>query len=353
MTTSGPFEADTASAAGVAAGIRGIATHLPARLLTNAELSQLFPEWPPEKILAKLGISERHIAAPDETAADLAYHAACNLLASGCCGADEIDFLILCTQSPDYILPTSACILQSRLGLRQDIGALDINLGCSGFVYGVSLAAGLIASGAATNVLLLTADTYSKFMNDGDRSVRTLFGDGAAATLISASPRETSRIGPFVFGTDGRGASSLIVETGGARVARCADSAIEATDGAGNVRSRDNLKMSGAAVLSFTLREVPKTFEKLLKLSNLQKSDYDYFVVHQGNKFLLDALQNKLAVPDAQFPRFYEAIGNTVSSTIPFVLAELMKARKLEPSDKVMLLGFGVGLSWAGANIVW
>lgn len=337
----------------MAAGIRGIATYLPTRVLTNYELSQTFPEWPPEKILAKLGISERHIAGEDETAADLAYQAACKLFASGTCDADEIDFLILCTQSPDFFLPTTACVLQSRLGLRQDIGALDINLGCSGFVYGVSLAASLIASSAARNVLLLTADTYSKFMNERDRSVRTLFGDGAAATLISASARETSRIGPFVFGTDGRGANSLIVETGGARVARCVDSAIETTDGAGNVRSRDNLKMNGAAVLSFTLREVPETCDKLLQLTNMQKNDYDYFIVHQGNKFLLDALQKKLGVPDGKFPRFYESTGNTVSSTIPFVLDELMKDGKILPSNNLMLLGFGVGLSWAGANIVW
>ncbi|HET7714752.1 MAG TPA: ketoacyl-ACP synthase III, partial [Bauldia sp.] len=264
-----------------------------------------------------------------------------------------IDFLIFCTQGPDYFLPTSACLLQTRLGLRRDIGAVDINLGCSGFVYGLSFASGLIASGVARRVLLITADTYSKFINERDRSVRTLFGDGAAATLVTAAPRPTSRIGPFVFGTDGSGATTLIVETGGARTPRCAQSAIETRDAAGNVRSRDNLYMNGAAVMSFTLREVPKTVNDLYRRVGTSAQDYDYFVAHQANKFVLDALERKLAIPSEKFPRHYELIGNTVSSTIPFVLESLLASGRLSGGKRVMLIGFGVGLSWAGADMIW
>jgi 3-oxoacyl-[acyl-carrier-protein] synthase-3 len=170
----------------VAASIRAIATHVPDRVLTNEELAALFPSWPAEKIYDKTGILERRIAAEDETASDLAYRAARNLFASGAAAPEEIDFLIFCTQAPDYILPTTACLLQTRLALPRHVGAIDVNLGCSGFVYCLSLAAGLIAAGAASRILILTADTYSKYINERDKSVRTLFGDGAAATLYAA-----------------------------------------------------------------------------------------------------------------------------------------------------------------------
>lgn len=334
------------------AQIRAVATHLPERVLGNDELATLFPDWPAEKVLAKTGIHTRHVVGPDETAADLALEAGRKLIVSGAIAAEEIDFLLLCTQAPDYVLPTTACVLQDRLGLRRDIGALDFNLGCSGFVYGLSIAGGLITSGAARNVLLLTADTYSKYINARDKSVRTLFGDGAAATLISASDSGSS-IGPFVFGTDGSGANDLIVETGGFRRPRCAETAIENPDGMGNIRARDNLYMNGANVMNFTLREVPRTYRRLLDLTGLDTSDVDHVVLHQANKFMLDALQKKLGVPDERLPRYYETVGNTVSSTIPFVLNDLQANGRLERGMKVMMIGFGVGLSWAGTVVSW
>jgi 3-oxoacyl-[acyl-carrier-protein] synthase-3 len=329
-----------------------VATHLPETILGNEELAGLFPGWSEAKILEKTGIEARRVAGPDETAADLALEAARRLLSTGACAADEIDFLIFCSQAPDYILPTTACVLQERLGLRRDIGALDFNLGCSGFVYGLSIAAGLIAAGAARNILLLTADTYSKYINPRDKSVRTLFGDGAAATLIGASDNGSS-VGPFVFGTDGRGAKDLIVEAGGFRTPRCAETAVENDDGMGNVRSRDDLYMNGANVMNFTLREVPRTYRRLLDLAGLDACDVDHVVLHQANKFMLDALQKKLGVPDEKLPRFYDTVGNTVSSTIPFVLEDLLASGRLERGMKVMLIGFGVGLSWAGALATW
>lgn len=337
-------------AQGTSAAIAAIATHLPEQVLSNDELALCF-DWSAKKIYSKLGIRERRIAAAEETATDLACAAGQKLFERHGCDAEEIDFLIFCTQAPDYILPTSACILQDRLGLSRHVGAVDINLGCSGFVYGLSLAAGLIGSGAARNVLLLTADTYSKFIHPGDRSVRTLFGDGAAATLIR--PSLESRIGPFVFGSDGSGARNLMVETGGARMQRSAATALEVRDGAGNVRAGDSLYMNGAAVMSFTLREVPEACRRLFELTNTSWNDYRYFVAHQANKFLLDALQKRLDLPSEQMPRHFEFIGNTVSSTIPFVLEELLAKGQLAAGDRLMLLGFGVGLSWANASIIW
>ena len=336
----------------VAARIGAIATHVPDVVLSNDELAAHFPEWPASKILDKTGIAERRIAAPDETAADLAYQAARKLFAAGTCAPADVDFLILCTQAPDYVLPTTACLLQDRLGLSTDAGALDVNLGCSGFVYCLSLAAGLIASGAATNVLLLTADTYSKYIHPDDKSVRTLFGDAACATLVSAveegaDEAPTSRIGPFVFGTDGRGAKDLIVEAGAFRMPRAPDASRESGE-----RGPENLYMNGANVMSFTLREVPRTFARMLAASGLAAADYDHVVLHQANRFMLNALQKKLGLPDAQVPRAFADVGNTVSSTIPYVLADLQKTGQMAPGNRIMLIGFGVGLSWAAATLV-
>jgi 3-oxoacyl-[acyl-carrier-protein] synthase-3 len=335
----------------VGARIRSIATHLPDRILDNDELAGIYSTWPAQKILEKTGIRERRVAAENETAGDLAYHAAEKLFESSGCSPDSVDFVILCTQAPDYVLPTTACLLQDRLKLRRDIGAFDINLGCSGFVYGLSVAAGLIAAQAARSVLLLTADTYSKYIHEQDRSVRTLFGDGAAATLIESS--DDAAVGPFVFGTDGGGGTDLIVHAGGFRTPRCAETATALEDGAGNVRAPENLFMHGPNVMSFSLREVPRTYRALLERSGLSPDQVKFVVLHQANKFMLDALQRKLAVAPEQLPRRYEDIGNTVSSTIPFVLQELMTRGSLGPGTQTLLIGFGVGLSWAGAAVRW
>ena len=201
------------------AALRAIEYHLPEKTLSTAELSRQFPDWGVEKIDAKTGIACRHIAASEESASDLAVAAAQKLFSSGACGPQDIDFVLLCTQSPDYFLPTTACLVQDRLGIPTTAGALDFNLGCSGYIYGLGLSEGLIHSGQASSVLLLTAETYSKFIHPRDRSVRTIFGDGAAATLLSAVEVREALLGPFVYGSDGSGGPNLIVPAGGSR--RC------------------------------------------------------------------------------------------------------------------------------------
>jgi 3-oxoacyl-[acyl-carrier-protein] synthase-3 len=329
------------------ARILDLASYLPARVLANEELAALYPDWSADKILAKTGIRERHIADAGETAADMACAAAENLFAQGRVAREEIDFILLCTQAPDYLLPTSACLLQERLGIARSAGALDFNLGCSGFVYGLSLARGLVESGAARRVLLLTADTYSKYIHPQDRSVRTLFGDAAAATVVGAAPGPEQAIGPFVFGTDGRGAHDLIVEAGGARRPCDAASAVERLDANGNVHSADKLFMDGAEVLSFTLREVPAAIGALLHKAGLVQDDIDYFVLHQANRFMLDTLRKKIGVAPERMPLHLEHVGNTVSSTIPLALIGMREAGQLVAGKRLMLVGFGVGYSWA------
>jgi 3-oxoacyl-[acyl-carrier-protein] synthase III len=330
------------------ARIEAIASHIPDAVLDNAALAALYPDWPPEKILDKTGIAERRIAAAGETSADLAEAAARKLFAAGVDPA-SIDYLLFCTQTPDYVLPTTACVLQTRLGLRTSIGALDFNLGCSGFVYGLSLAKGLIETGQARRVLLLTADTYSKLIHPMDRSVRTLFGDGAAATLVSACDAVAPQIGPFVFGTDGEGAQNLIVPSGGYRIPRSPETAVEQTDASGNVRSADNLYMNGPAIMAFTLREVPAAIARLGEITGRSLNDYDVVAFHQANGFMLERLRAKLGIDPSRFALRLETCGNTVSSTIPIALEPLIggSVRK-----HALLVGFGVGYSWAACEAV-
>jgi 3-oxoacyl-[acyl-carrier-protein] synthase-3 len=332
--------------------IADIAVYLPNSVLRNDTLANLYPDWSEEKIFSKTGIAERRIAAAGETAGDLAADAARKLFSQGKVRPEDIDFIILCTQAPDYVLPTTACILQHELGIPRHAGALDVNLGCSGFVYGLSLAKGLIETGSARRVLLLTADTYSKYIHPLDKSVRTLFGDGAAATLVTeVADNESGRIGPFVFGTDGAGAGKLIVKAGGFRTPRSSDTTVETTDASGNVRSPEHLYMDGADVMTFSLTEVPRAIDALLDKANWSKVEVDQFVLHQANKFMLEALRKKIKVPPEKFPIRVEHCGNTVSSTIPIALAELMRTGELRSGMSAVLVGFGVGYSWAAAAV--
>lgn len=335
------------------ARVLDIAEFLPAQILSNDALAALYPEWPAEKIHAKTGILERHIAAPEETASDLAFEAANALFAQGAISAKDVDFIVLCTQAPDYVLPASACVLQSRLGIPTHAGAFDVNLGCSGYVYGLSVAKGLVETGAARCVLLLTADTYSKYIHPLDKSVRTLFGDGATATAVVSSTDDTAGIGPFVFGTDGRGAQNLIVKAGLFREPRSAASSVEHEDASGNVRTAEHLFMNGAEVMAFSLAEVPKACDRLLDKARVPREEIDYFVLHQANQFMLEALRKKMKIAQDRFPVLMEHCGNTVSSTIPLALIQLRKDGRLKRGNRLMLLGFGVGYSWAGCLLTY
>lgn len=332
--------------------IKAIEYYLPDGILDNAQLARDFPEWDAEKIEAKTGIRQRHMAAPGECASDMAVAAAEKLFASGACRPGDIDYVLLCTQSPDYFLPTTACVLQQRLGLPSTCGAFDFNLGCSGFVYGLGLAKGLIETGQARNVLLVTAEAYSKFIHPGDKSVRALFGDAAAATLVSAAESEVESIGPFVYGTDGSGARNLIVPAGGTRQFFDPDAPTR-VDADGNIRSDNHLFMDGPEIFSFTLRVVPKTVTELLALAGLDMEDVDLWVFHQANRFMLDHLRRKIGIPVERFPINMADCGNTVSSTIPIVLHEQIASGALAPGKTIALIGFGVGYSWAGTILRW
>lgn len=307
---------------------------------------------PEDQMTHKIGIYSKHIAAKDEYASDLACKAAEKLFESGI-DKNEVDFLLYCTQSPDYYLPTTACLLQDRLGLPTQCGALDFNLGCSGFVYGLSLAKGLIETGQAGNVLLITSEAYSKFINPKDRTVRLLFGDGAAATLVSKSKNGSSCINNFIFGTDGRGAEKLIVPAGGMRQPINDETSKEVEDKSGNVRSKNNLYMDGREVYKFAVREVPKAIEKLLNKENTTIQDYDYFVFHQANQYMMESLRERLEIPQSKFSVQLGDCGNTVCASIPIALKRESLSGNIKSGDRIMLVGFGVGYSWSACSLVW
>jgi 3-oxoacyl-[acyl-carrier-protein] synthase-3 len=322
--------------------IKAISYYLPTKIVTNEDLVKDFPEWTVEKVAAKVGVNQRHIAAENETAADMGTAAAEKLFEEHGIDRNKIDFVLLCTQSPDYYLPTSACIIQNRLGLSTQCGALDFNLGCSGFVYGLSLAKGLLAAGIAKNILLITSETYSKHIHGKDKGNRTIFGDAAAATLISSDGFAT--IEEFSLGTDGKGAENLIVKKGGLRQPIALNDF--AIDDAGNINSSDFLFMNGAEIFNFTSEAVPILVDKVLSKNNLEKSDIDLFVFHQANKYMMNYLRKLIEIDQDKFYYCLENVGNTVSSTIPIALYEAQKENKL--NGNVLLAGFGVGYSWGG-----
>lgn len=326
--------------------IKAISCALPEKVITNDDLVQDFPEWTAEKVADKLGVKQRHVVSETETATDLATQAAENLFKENLdIRRETIDFVLLCTQSPDYFLPTSACIIQHRLGLPTHIGALDFNMGCSGFVYGLSLAKGLVLGGIAKNILLLTSETYNKHIHPKDKSNRTIFGDAAAACLVSTDG--WAEIGNFSLGTDGSGAENLMVKTGAMRYKEKANDLH--FDENNNPLSSDYLYMNGSEILSFTLEAVPLLVADVLQKNSVQQADIDLFIFHQANKYILNFLRKKIKIEEEKFYYYIENVGNTVSSTIPIALYEAKKENKL--TGNILLAGFGVGYSWGGVTL--
>lgn len=326
--------------------IKAIEYSLPDQVVTNDALVEEFPEWSVDKIADKVGVSKRHVAAPEETSKDLAVRAAEKIFENNKeLDKSSIDFVIFCTQSPDYFLPTSACLIQNELGLPTSCGALDFNLGCSGYVYGLSLAKGLMAAGLAKNILLLTGETYSKFIHPRDKGNRTIFGDAGSATLISSEG--FAEIADFSFGTDGRGAENLIVKSGAMRNRETMNDVV--FEDGGNPVSSDHLYMNGSEIFNFTIDAVPALVNDTLSKNGLTKDEVDGYVFHQANKFMLDFLRKKIKIEKEKFHIYLSEVGNTVSSTIPITLKEKMNESAI--SGNIVLAGFGVGYSWAGCVI--
>ncbi len=325
--------------------IKAISYYLPEKILDNKQIVNEFSEWTVDKIDKKIGIKERHIAAENETASDMAVNAAEKLFSKYSINKSAIDYLIFVTQSPDYHLPTTACLIQDRLGLSTNIGAIDVNLGCSGFIFGLSVAKGMILGGMASNVLLLTSETYTKYMHPKDKGNRTIFGDAATATLIGTDGG-VAEIGNFIFGTDGKGAENLIVKTGGSRNRNHLNDL--QFDDFNNPLSSDNLYMDGPAILNYTLECIPSLVKDVLSKNDLTMDNVDLHVYHQANRYLANLQRKKLRIPEEKYYSYYEKVGNTVSSTIPIALKEAFDDGSIKKGYKVLSVAQGLGYSWGG-----
>ena len=329
-----------------------VSYYLPGDKLTNEALETVYANssWTASKIYRKTGIKSRHVAV-NELVSDMAVKAAQNLFAEYGVSPQDVDFVLLCTQSPDYFLPTTACIVQERLGIPTSAGAMDYNLGCSGYIYGLAVAKGLLCAGVAKNLMLITSETYTKHIHPLDRSTRTVFGDGASATFLTKD--DISSIGEFVLGTDGKGAPNLIIPAGGMAQPKTVETSVEKEDQSGNIRSKENLYMNGPEIYAFTLRTVSDLISDTLAKNGLTIEQIDYVVLHQANKLVLTSLRDKLDMPDEKFCIDVEELGNTVSSTVPIAIKRAMTRvpEKFKPGSKILIAGFGVGYSWGGTVI--
>ena len=321
------------------AKIRAISSYLPALLEDNAGLIDA-------RFMKKIGVKSRHLAAQDESAGDLAFNAAEKLFAEYNIDRHETDFILLCTQHPDYQMPHTAAHLQHRLGLGKDVGSMDIGLGCSGYVYGLAVAKGLIETGLAKKILFLTSSVYTKYINVKDKSARPLFGDGATATWLEGDDAEGLRA--FVFGSDGSRFDKLIIPAGGSRYMPRDTPEVFATDDNHNYRSNYEVFMDGMAITYFTLREIPKLVDDVLAAAQITRADLDYCIFHQANKFMMTYLRDKANLNDVPFHNEISSTGNIVSGSVPLAIEQVVKAHGSANLKRVMLAGFGVGLSWAG-----
>jgi 3-oxoacyl-[acyl-carrier-protein] synthase-3 len=332
--------------------INGIDFFLPKKTLSNEDINKEHPEWSADKISAKTGIYNRHVSSEIEFTSDLGTNAALKLFRSKKINRDDIDYLIFCTQSPDFLIPTTACIVQENLKLSNNIGAIDINMGCSGYLYGLSYAKGLIESGQAENILLITSETYTKFINPLDKSNKTIFGDGATASLVSKLPKSnlSGKINKFSFYTDGSGYDKLIVRNGGTKYRNEEDQ--NSFDELGHfVKNDDNLFMDGKAVFEFTAFKVPPLIKKILNNHDLDIDDVGLFIFHQANIYMMNFIRKRCKIPEEKFHIYIKDTANTVSSTIPLALNDALNNQKIKKGTKVMLVGFGVGLSISGSII--
>lgn len=323
--------------------IKNISYYVPNKVVTNTDIIKDFPNWSEQKISVKIGINKRYVS-ETQTAGDLAYCAAEKLFEEHRINRSNIDAIILCTQSPDYFLPPTACELQYKLDLSKDVMAFDFDLGCSGFIYGLAIAKGFITAGLAKNVLLITSETYNRYIHPKDRGNRSIFSDAAAATLISTDGY--LEIDDMIFGTDGSGVKNLIVESGAGKYPNKLGIEID-PDNEVN-QSPDYLFMNGPAIFNFTLDVVPMLVNKLLAKAKIIQSDIDCFVFHQANKHMLKFIREAIQIPEDKFYMCLENFGNTVSSTIPIALYHAINDNCIKKENTVMIAGFGVGYSWGG-----
>lgn len=311
----------------------------------------MHPEWNIHELARATGVMERHVISPGEVSSGFAVKCAGKLFADNQISPLEIDFIMFCSLSPDYITPATACTLQYRLGISKNCGAMDYNLGCTGFMYGLMVAKGLVESGSARNVLILNSDSVTQFLHPLDKSTWSIFGDGASATLVSLAAEESSsEIGRFVYGTDGSGYSNIIIRNGGAVHPETGNSP-DFSDQYGNICNDDHLFMNGTSVFMFSTKTAPLLINNLLEKNDMKIEDIDLFIFHQASGFILETIAKKLHIKEEKCYVNIAEVGNNGSATIPIALHQALQENRIKHGDRVVLASFGVGYSWVGTII--
>jgi len=319
--------------------LKNIRYYLPENKITNIDLALKF-NLTEEEILRKTGIEIRYHSNKNELASDLAIKVSEIYFKEFPEKRNQIDFLIFCSECFDFIAPATSCILQNRMHLSQKIGCIDLPYGCSGYIYGLFLSKSLLKSGMAENILFITADTPSKTIPKDSLELLNIFSDSATVTLLTKSDSE--KIGEFVLGTDGSGKESLLAE----------NSAFSRSDVESSAPSfSPEMKMDGIEIFNFGLRVVPNLINETLIKNELTKKDIDFYILHQPTKFLLQTLRKKMDIPEEKWIINIHQYGNTVSSSIPLVISDLMKENRIKPGMNLLLIGFGIGYSW-GATLL-
>ena len=325
-------------------GIKAISACVPQQVVYNKDLGYLIPEEEIEKTINNIGIVERRIAASDVTASDLCFKAAQQLMTDNCIAPESIDVLLFMSQTPDYRIPATSCLLQERLGLPRETMCFDISLGCSGYLFALSTAFAYASMEGVNRVLLLDGETFSKIVNRRDKVDWPLYGDAGTATLVEKGVFQPST---FMLYTDGSGADTLKIHAG-MRNPITPQSCVEREQEDGNIRSDLEVFMDGMDVFNFAISKVPKSIKALLKETNDTIDDVDYLVFHQANRFMMDFFVKKLKISHDRVPYCIGKYGNVSSASVPLTISSELNG-KLEGDNKVVLSAFGAGLSWGSA----
>ena len=327
-------------------GIKAMSACVPQKIVYNKDLGYLIPEEEIEKTIQNIGVVERRVVDDDVCASDLCYKAAIKLMEDNEIDPNSIDVLLFMSQTSDYRIPATAPILQHRLGLSNDTLCLDLSLGCSGFVFALSTAYAYANMGL--RVLLLDGETFSKIVNKRDKVDWPLYGDGATATLVEQGDFEES---VFILKSDGSGKDSVIIRDG-MRNKITPESCVEKEEEEGNIRTGLEVFMDGMAVFNFAMKRVPKSIKEIVEVSGTTMEDIDWLVFHQANKFMTDFFTKKLKFNPEKVPYCIQKYGNTSSTSVALTIVSELHD-KLKDGDRVVMSGFGAGLSWGTARVVF
>lgn len=324
--------------------IKHIEYYLPEKVISNLDFARDNPEWNIEKIEEKSGVKNRHVVEPNQTALDIAIKAIEKLFVSGVVTKDQIDAVIFCTQSQDYVMPANSFLIHKHFDFNQNVWTFDYNLACSGYIFGLAITRGIIETGLAKNVLLINSETYSKYLNPKDRSTNILFGDGAAASFISSE--NSAGIIDIILSSNGEKFDTFYIPAGGMKIPKSIHTKETNIDHSGNAKSLENIHMNGFAVWQFISKNVSEQITTLLERNDLSTDDIDLFVFHQASKLTLDSLVKMLKLNDDKVFVNLQDVGNTVSASIPIALKDAEQRGRLKKGNLILLSGFGVGLSW-------